>query len=217
MSSRERTRDRGHRRGVRLLESLLAEAHESRLALNLSQDEVGNAVGLSGSQYGLIERGGQTNVPLVLMAEILSVLGHELAARAYPVGGGLRDKGQLALLERFRARVSPLFTWRTEVTIPIEGDLRAWDGALVRSGLRVGVDAETRLRDVQAVDRRVMLKLRDSGFERAVLLVAGTRNNRVALREAGPALAANYWVKTRVALAALAEGQDPGGNCLVIL
>ena len=69
------------------------------------------------------------------------------------------------LLDRFRGRISPVFTWRTEMPIPIEGDLRAWDVALTAGRLSIGVDAETRLRDVQAVDRRIMLKLRDSGFD----------------------------------------------------
>jgi transcriptional regulator with XRE-family HTH domain len=216
-STRERARDRGHRRGERLLTSLLAEAREARLSGNLSQTEVGGAIGVSRSQYGLIERGGHPNVPFIVVAEILSVLGLELAARAYPAGGGLRDAAQLALLARFRERVATSFTWRTEVVIPIEGDLRAWDAALTRPGLRIGIDAETRLRDVQAVDRRVALKLRDSAFDRAVLLVAATKTNRRLLHDAGDALVANYPVRTREGLAALAAGADPGGNCLVML
>ena len=101
--------------------------------------------------------------------------------------------------------------------MPIERDLRAWDAALLMPGLTIGIDAETRLRDVQAVDRRVMLKLRDSGFDRAVLLVASTRSNRRALRDAGSSLDANYPVATRAALQALAVGADPGGNCLIVL
>jgi transcriptional regulator with XRE-family HTH domain len=217
MATRERARDRGRRRGERLLGALLNEAREARSSLNLSQDDVGGAIGLSGSQYGLIERGGHPNVPFVTLAEILSVLGLELAARAYPVGGGLRDVAQLALLARLRDRVSTAFTWRTEVVMPIDGDLRAWDAGLFARGLRIGVDAESRLRDVQAVDRRVMLKLRDSGFDRAILLVADTKTNRRALHEVGQALAANYPIATRAALAALAEARDPGANCLVIL
>ena len=62
-----------------------------------------------------------------------------------------------------------------------------------------------------------MLKLRDSGFERAVLLVAETRSNRQALRECRSQPRRELPVPTRAALAALAEGRDPGGNCLVIL
>ena len=217
MATNERPRDRGRRRGEQLLDELLRELRDARIGEDLSQAVVGAAVGLSDSQYSLIERGRHRKVSLVTMAELLSIVGLELTARAYPVGGGLRDAGQLALLARFRERCSRTFVWRTEVPIPIDRDLRAWDAALVAPRLRIGVDAETRLRDVQAVDRRVMLKLRDSGFERAVLLVAATRSNRRALREAGSGLEANYPVPTRPALGALAEGSDPGGNCLILL
>ena len=101
--------------------------------------------------------------------------------------------------------------------MPIEGDLRAWDAALFGASVKIGVDAETRLRDVQAVDRRVMLKLRDSGFDRAVLLVAATGSNRNALRDGGNALANNYPIPMRAALRALAAGEDPGGNCLILI
>ncbi len=217
MSTKERPGDHGQRRGDRLLDELLREIREARIGRNLSQAAVGRAVGLSDSQVSLIERGGHRDVPFVLVARLLGVVGLEMSARAYPAGGGLRDVAQLALLDRFRARVGGSLAWRSEVPIPIEGDLRAWDAALVGRGLTIGVDAETRLRDIQAVDRRVMLKLRDSGFDRAVLLVASTRSNRTALHEAGAGLLANYPIATRPALRALAAGEDPGGNCLVVL
>ena len=110
VSTRERARDRGRRRGERLLATLLGEAREARISLNVTQAAVADALGISRSLYGQIERGERRNVPLVTMAEILGVLGHELAARAYPAGGGLRDAAQIALLGRFRERVSTGFT-----------------------------------------------------------------------------------------------------------
>ena len=70
---------------------------------------------------------------------------------------------------------------------------------------------------IREVDRRVMLKLRDSGFARAVLLVAATRANRLTLRAVGAGLAANYPVPSAVALRALAMGRDPGGNSIILL
>ena len=152
-----------------------------------------------------------------MVAQLLDVLGLELSARAYPGGPGIRDAGQLRLVDRFRGRISPVFTWRTEMPIPIEGDLRAWDVALTAGRLSIGVDAETRLRDVQAVDRRIMLKLRDLGFARAVLLVAATRANRLTLRAVGASLMANYPVPSAVALRSLATGRDPGGNSIILL
>jgi hypothetical protein len=62
-----------------------------------------------------------------------------------------------------------------------------------------------------------MLKLRDSGFDRAVLLVAATRSNRNAIASAGVALRANYPIATRAALRALGAREDPGGNCLIVI
>jgi hypothetical protein len=87
--------------------------------------------------------------------------------------------------------------------------MRAWDAGLTRGALRIGVDAETRLRDAQAVDRRVVLKLRDSGWDRAIPLVASTRSNRIALRETGEHLRANYPIPPAAALRALAAGDNP--------
>jgi transcriptional regulator with XRE-family HTH domain len=217
MSTKERAGDRGQRRGERLLDGLLGEIRDARIGRNLSQAAVGRAVGLSDSQVSLIERGGHPHVPFVLVARLMGTVGLELSARAFPAGGGLRDAAQLALLNRLRVRISGPLAWRSEVPIPIEGDLRAWDAALTRPGLKIGIDAETRLRDLQAVDRRVMLKLRDSGFDRAVLLIASTRSNRAALHEAAASIEANYPIGTRAALLALASGDDPGGNSLIVL
>jgi len=101
--------------------------------------------------------------------------------------------------------------------MPLPGDLRAWDAALKNGRCEIGVDAETRLRDVQAVDRRIMLKLRDSGYDRAILLLSPTRANREALREHRQLLSANYPVTGRVALAALRAGRDPGGNAIIVV
>lgn len=217
MSTKDRSTDRGQRRGDRLLDELLREIREARIGRNLSQAAVGRAVGLSDSQVSLIERGGHRDVPFVLVARLLGVVGLELSARAYPAGGGLRDAAQLALLERLRSRVSRSLRWQSETPIPIEGDLRAWDAALVGPRLTLGIDAETRIRDIQAVDRRVMLKLRDSRFDRAVLLVSSTKSNRAALHHAGDGLRANYPIATRAALECLGSGLDPGGNCLIVL
>jgi hypothetical protein len=81
----------------------------------------------------------------------------------------------------------------------------------------IGVEAESRLRDIQALDRRVMLNLRDSGFDRVVIVVAATRTNRTILREIGDSVRSNYPIPSRPALDALVRGQDPGGNAIVVL
>jgi len=101
--------------------------------------------------------------------------------------------------------------------MPIPGDLRAWDCVLSRDGFRIGVDAESRLRDAQAVERRVILMQRDSGVDRAVILVPATRTNRTVLHEFGQALRSNFPVASAVALRALRTGEDPGGNAVIVL
>ena len=168
-------------------------------------------------RVSLMERGKYANVPFVVIAQFLSVTGLELSARAYPAGGGLRDLAQIRLIDRLRSHASPEIRWRTEVPIRIAGDLRAWDAVLRIGAVAVGVDAETRLRDFQAVDRRVMLKTRDSDVTFAILLVAATRTNRVILREAGGLTRLNYPISSSNALAALKAGRSPGGNSIVML
>jgi hypothetical protein len=69
---------------------------------------------------------------------------------------------------------------------------------------------------VQARERSIAAKQRDLGATRAILLVADTRHNREVLR-ATPELMARFPVDTRSCLRALAHGQDPGGDALVIL
>ena len=97
------------------------------------------------------------------------------------------------------------------------GDPRAWDALISAGRFRVGVEAETRLRDVQAVTRRVALKKRDSEVERVILLLRGSRWNRQVVRLAGDSLAAMFPVPGAVALDALRAGRDPGGDAVILL
>ncbi len=96
------------------------------------------------------------------------------------------------------------------------GDQRAWDAVLF--GLeRVGVDAETRLYDIQAVQRKTESKWRDSGVERVVLLVASTRHNRAVLREHRQSLTSTFPLGTGPVMQALRAGRAIGANGIVIL
>jgi hypothetical protein len=87
---------------------------------------------------------------------------------------------------------------------------------IVGGGWRQPVEAETVLADAQALERRLALKLRDSGFEDMILLVADTARNRRALR-AAPAAFGRFGLPARRVLAALAAGQQPGGSGIVLL
>lgn len=145
---------------------LTAELRRARTDRGLSQAEVGRAVGLSGQQVSRIERGLVPDVSVAGICRLLAVVGLELSARAYPAGEPIRDRAHRALLGRFRQRLHRSLRWRTEVPLPIGGDLRAWDGHVSGAGWHVGVEAETRPTDLQALERRLALKLRDGAVER---------------------------------------------------
>jgi transcriptional regulator with XRE-family HTH domain len=193
------------------------ELRDARRGAGLTQAQVGRAAGCSGSRISLVERGLMPGVSLRHVARLLGVVGMELTARAYPAGSPLRDAGHVALLGRLRARLAPSLTWRTEVPLPIAGDLRAWDAAITGPRFRIGVEAEMRTRDLQALDRRLALKRRDGGVDHVLLLLANSRYNRALLREFGAALRVNYPLPGLEMLAALAAGRDPAGSGVVLL
>jgi hypothetical protein len=100
--------------------------------------------------------------------------------------------------------------------MPIPGDLRSADATLGGDRIDAIVEAETRLGDVQGLERRIAGKSRDLGVKRVVLLVLDSRHNREVVRST-PWLRERFPVTTRAALAALARGDDPGGDCLILL
>jgi transcriptional regulator with XRE-family HTH domain len=217
VSSRERPADRGARRGRQLLGEVLREFHDARIASGVSQATVGKAMDRSDAWVSWTESGANSSLSIEDASRLLACVGLDLSVRAYPAGRGIRDEAQVTLLAALKARIHRRWEWRTEVPVPIAGDLRAWDVVMHGPDVSIGIEAETRLRDLQAVDRRVMLKLRDSGLDRVILLAADTRTNRSILRAYGDGLRANYPVQSREALAALASGRDPGANALIIL
>lgn len=189
----------------------------ARVSVGLSLEDVGRAAGMSHSQVGRIERARHPAVSVMQLARICSVVGLDLSVRTYPNGSRLRDTAHLALIERFRERLSARLSVRREAPLPISGDLRAWDLLILGAGDPIGVEAETRISDIQALERRIPLKARDGEVSRVILVVSGSRGNRLAVREADESLEASFPVPGRVALAALARGQDPGGNALILV
>ena len=136
---------------------------------------------MSHAQVGRIERGKLPQLTLEQACRAGMALGLELGAKLYPRGDPVRDRAQLKLLERFRVRLPPGATWDTEVPLPITGDRRAWDGLVRLGGRRAGCEAETRLTDIQALERRLALKLRDGAVDVLLLIVADTVPNREVL------------------------------------
>jgi transcriptional regulator with XRE-family HTH domain len=215
---RERPVDRGARLARQIRSSIGVELREARVAAGLTQEAVGAAIGVAASEVSRIEAGGRASVSVDRLARFCAVVGLVLSVRAYPAGPPLRDAAHLRLVGRFLARVaSGGWRWQSEVPVGGSGDRRAWDGQLIGAGLAIAPEVETRLRDIQALQRRIELRRRDSRVDRVLLMVADTPANRAAIDSAAAVLAAAYPVSARIALAALARSQDPGGDALILL
>jgi hypothetical protein len=127
------------------------------------------------------------------------------------------DAAQLALLGRFRNVLPRDTPFWTEVPLPIPGDLRAWDAVSMLVGTRFAIEAETRLGDLQALDRRCRLKLRDGGVDVLILLVSDTANNRQILDAHREALQSTFPLDGRQILRAFRAGKAPAASGVVVL
>jgi transcriptional regulator with XRE-family HTH domain len=212
---------RSHR-GAALARELVAEvAREIRLARTasgLSQRSVATAAGMSQSQFGRMERGQVRHPTLDQLCRAAAALGLKLSVKAFPDGDPIRDVAHARLLERFRQRLGPGIVWRTEVPVDGSTDLRGWDGMCELTLERIGVEAETRIRDGQATWRKTQRKHdADRTVGVVIMLVADTRANRAALREIREGLRADLPLDTREVLAALGAGRAPTASGIVVL
>jgi transcriptional regulator with XRE-family HTH domain len=212
----ERLLDPGRTRGRRINRLLGEEIRHARRAAGISQTVLGISVGLSKTEIGRVERGEAPWLTILHAAASLSVVGLELGARAYPAGSPLRDVGHLKLLEDFEARLPSSVGRIREWPMPIPGDLRAIDLVLTGLPKRIGIEAETVLDDLQALEREIRGKQRDGRLDRIILLVRGSHRNREILA-GSDALHRAFPLNTRAVMAALARGADPGADGIVLL
>jgi transcriptional regulator with XRE-family HTH domain len=217
MGTRERPQERAQRRTADQLGAVGREIRLARVGAGLSLREVGSAAGVSRTKVWRLERGMSGEVTLSSISRVAAAVGLEASLRLFPAGDPIRDIAHVRLLERLHARIHPQLRWRTEVPLPIPGDLRAWDATIAGLGFVIGVEAETRIRDMQAVTRRTNLKQKDGDVDQVILLVADTRANRLALRLGATDLRIAFPVSQRDCLRALGDGRDPGGSSIIVL
>jgi DNA-binding XRE family transcriptional regulator len=215
MPGRERLAYLGTRRGERLVREFANEIHEARHAAGLSQAAVARAIGVSKATIGRVERGARPLPDMILAARVAQVVGLELTFRCYPAAGRLRDAAHLKLLERLTGRLHPGIGRRFEAPVRPD-DQRAWDLLLQIGEQRVGVAAETRIRDVQALLRREFLKLEDGSVKRLLVVAAATHTNREAVRETS-ILKAALPLGAREALLALHDGKPLKAHGLILI
>jgi transcriptional regulator with XRE-family HTH domain len=216
MASRVRSVDQAAHVGRRQLADIGDELREARLRAGLRQRDVAAAIGMSQSKVARIEGGRLETVALLDLARHAGAVGLKLHARMYPAGPPLRDRAQLALLDRFHRRISPQWRVRLEAPLQLAGDQRAWDMLLWSGELTIGVEAISRLRDVQAQVRAAQLKRQDAKATRLILLVAATHSNRRALALAERLIRAEFTIGTGPAFVSLSAGRDPGGDALIV-
>jgi transcriptional regulator with XRE-family HTH domain len=216
VATAERLRDRGFRVARRVVVQLGRDLRDARLALGLSQASVARAAGISRSVLSLIERGLAPNLTIAHAATLASILGLELSLKLYASEPVLRDAGHVRLLARFRRTVAASWRWRYEAALAVSGDARAWDAVLL-GPVAVAVEAETHIHDVQAMLRRIALKMRDSSVDHVAVVVADTRHNRAVIAIAAEQMETALPCPRRRLFAALRQGVDPGASGLVLV
>ncbi len=217
MGSRERVVDVGAAHGRELTSTVLSELRLGRLDRNLSGADVADAVGISGAQYSRIERGLVRGVTIEQASSLLAAVGLDLSIRVYPGGQPLRDRAHAALLDRLRAEVHRSLRVLAEVPFPNPTDRRAWDLVVLGAEWRHAFEAETRPRDLQALERRLALKLRDGGVDAVSLLLLDSLYNRAFVRDHAMALRERFPVPGGRSLELLRAGVDPGAGSVILL
>lgn len=216
MGSRDDPRTRGRWRAARARSELTGSWRELRLAAGLTQATVARASGIARATYADLERGRTAQVSLLRASIVSAALGQDLSLKLYPFGPPVRDAAHLRLVTELVEQISPLWRRTHEAPIPIEGDGRAWD-VLLEGPASIGVEAETRLGDLQALARAMHLKRRDSGITRVLLVIRGSKRNRLLIREFLPALRSAFPLGTGEVMRALRVGRDPGADGMAIL
>lgn len=216
MAREETTAARGARRAVQLVVRLAGELVAARTAAGLSIREVARRLGVSHDKIRRLERADPSAMSVEIVARYAAMVGLQLAASLHPDGDPVRDRAHLALLERFRRRLHPSLRWRSEVPVPIVGDRRSGDAVIGGEGWDALVEAETRIGDVQLVERRAAAKARDLGTGRLILLLGDTVHNREVLR-LHPELSVRFPVDAQICMRRLRRGEDPEGDAIVVL
>ncbi|HKF85859.1 MAG TPA: helix-turn-helix domain-containing protein [Candidatus Limnocylindrales bacterium] len=217
MARRHRAAIDGERIARRLHAQLGEEIRIARTSAGLAQRDAAEAAEMSHAQFGRIERALLPRLTFEQACRAGIAVGLRVGARAYPTGDPVRDAGQLRLLERFISLLPALARVDREAPLPIAGDLRAWDALVALGGRRAGCEAETHLRDVQALERKLAGKVRDGGVDVLILVVSDTVHNRSVLEAHRAALRSLLPLDGLEVRRALRSGQLPRASGLILV
>lgn len=210
---------RGRRRGRSLAARTVNELRDRRQLLGISQSQLASELGVGQATIARIEA-EQVDLEITRAAQIASVLGLELSVGLHEIGDPIRDKGHQALGRRFDAIPSSAWRSAAEVLLPNTGDRRSWDRVLrltKEPGQIVGAELETRIRDIQALVRRMRERERDGGVHEILIVLSNSATNRTLVHELRTALGDRYASAPRAILGALRLGRAVPGSGVLLL
>ncbi len=194
------------------------EVRAQRLTLGISQELAASRAGVSESAYARFERGELGRPTLDRLCRAARAVGLAPSLSFYPTGEPIRDAAQLALLSRFEALLGPPLRLRREVPLPIQMDLRAWDGRITDGRRTASIEGESKLHDIQAISRRLALKARDDpGAGVVILVVNQTAHNRRILAAHREALRSQFPLDGGAIARALRAGTVPAAAGIILL
>ncbi|MEO8625723.1 MAG: hypothetical protein ABI452_03395 [Candidatus Limnocylindrales bacterium] len=137
------------------------------------------------------------------------------------MGDPLRDRAQLAIGRRFDALLGPAWRVLNEVLLPEAGDRRSWDKVVQLVGSQplyaIGVDIESRIRDVQALVRRTRERETDGRVQAILLVLSDSATNRRLIGQLVESLGEAYRSPMRELRLSIRRGARlPGSGVLLV-
>jgi transcriptional regulator with XRE-family HTH domain len=185
---------------------VVRQLREARVTGGLSQKAMARGLGWSQQNYSRFELDQLASVTLIDVCVAASVLGLEPTLTFHRIGPALRDKGHEALIGRLLRLLSPAWKVAREVPFPNPGDPRWWDLILRIPDFRLGVEAETRIRDMQALIRRMKERARDGGADALLLVLSDSQHNRGLVSDLRGGLGEDFGERQSVVVQALRSG-----------
>jgi transcriptional regulator with XRE-family HTH domain len=218
MGIRERPGDAGAYDAEAIYRKVAQEIRQTRISGGWSQETVARAAGMSRGQLQRLEQGKLAEPGLEAICRASRAVGLSVSLTQYPTGERLRDSPQLRLADDFAAVPASPIILRREVPLPGEGDLRAWDMLISDGRLIAFVECETRLGDLQALARKLALKLRDDPRGSVLILVVrSTAHNRRVLAAYREALRAEFPLDGATIARALRAGRIPTASGILVI
>jgi transcriptional regulator with XRE-family HTH domain len=199
----------------------VSELRDARVGAGLSREQMAQALDWSASALLRVEADRLEDVGVIRLCEMASVLGCELSIGLHPIGDPIRDKGQQAVGARLDAILAPLWRVTNETLLPGGSELRSWDKLLrlkdVTPRHLVGVDIETRIRDIQELVRRTRLRERDGETDAILIVLSDSAVNRRLVDQLRDALGPGYATSPRLILRALRAGERLPGSGVILV